>query len=113
MRSQIATASLAKRNTRYLPFVFSEHGAIMAATLLNTERAIAMSVFVVRAFVDLRRLTAKDTKLARRLEEIESRLEKKLLTHEKALTEIFAMLRALAKPAPSQHRGSGFTAKID
>jgi hypothetical protein len=54
MRSQIATAS--KRNIRYSPYAFTEHGAIMAANVLRSERAEEMSVAVVRAFVRLRRM---------------------------------------------------------
>src|SRR5688572_30186551 len=53
-RSQIATGSRKHRDPRYMPFVFTEHGAIMAATVLNSPRAVEMSVYVVRAFVKLR-----------------------------------------------------------
>ena len=112
MRSRIATASLVKRNARFRPFAFSEHGAIMAATLLNTDRAIAMSVLVVRTFVALRRLTQGEVGLARRLAEIETKLGSKLLTHEKALSEIFNVLRSLTEPKATRRRGIGFTAKI-
>jgi hypothetical protein len=52
MRSQIVTAS--KRNIRYLPYVFTENGVVMAANVLNSPRAVEVSVFVVRAFVKLR-----------------------------------------------------------
>lgn len=64
MRLQIATAS--KRNVRYRPFAFTEHGAIMAASVLNTPRAIEVSVYVVRAFVKLREYIAAHGELARR-----------------------------------------------
>ena len=52
MRSQIATAS--KRNVRYLPWAFTEHGALQVANILRSDRAIAMSVYVIRAFIELR-----------------------------------------------------------
>lgn len=55
LRSQIATSSARHGGRRYLPYVFTEHGAIMAATVLNSPRAVEMSVFVVRAFVPLRK----------------------------------------------------------
>jgi hypothetical protein len=74
LRSQFATSSWATRahgGRRYSPRVFTEHGAIMAATILNTPRAVQMSVYVVRAFVKLREVLASNTVLARRLETLE------------------------------------------
>lgn len=56
MRSQFATSKEGRGGRRYLPYVFTEHGAIMAATILNSQRAVDMSVFVVRAFVEYRQL---------------------------------------------------------
>jgi hypothetical protein len=74
LRSQFATSSWPARGhggRRYSPRVFTEHGAIMAATILNTSRAVQMSVYVVRAFVKLREVLASNTMLARRLETLE------------------------------------------
>src|SRR5260370_18497715 len=68
MRSQNATAS--KRNVRYRPYAFTEHGAIMAATILNSPRAVEVSVFVVRAFVKLRRLAVAHKDLAAKLDDL-------------------------------------------
>jgi len=77
-RSQIATGSHKHRDPRFRPFAFTEHGAIMAATVLSSPRAVEMSVYVVRAFVQLRELLASNTELARQLDELEARIEKKL-----------------------------------
>jgi len=64
MRSQIATAS--KRNIRYRPYVFTEHGALMAANVVKSDKAIQMSIAVVRAFAKLRRMALSVESLARR-----------------------------------------------
>jgi hypothetical protein len=63
---------------------FTEHGAIMAATVLNNSRAVEMSIYVVRAFVQLRELISSNKDLARRLDQLEARIEKKLVTHDDA-----------------------------
>jgi ORF6N domain len=70
-RSQIVTGSQKHRDPRFPPFAFTEHGAIMAATILNSPRAVEMSVYVVRAFAQLRELLASNTALARKLNELE------------------------------------------
>ena len=73
MRSQIATAS--KRNVRFAPYVFTEHGALMAANVLNSERAVDASVQVVRAFFKLRQLLASNADLARKVEALERKYD--------------------------------------
>lgn len=71
-RSQNATLNRARgHNVKYLPLVFTEHGAIMAAAILNSPRAVEMSVYVVRAFVQLRQMLASNAQLARKLEALE------------------------------------------
>ncbi len=71
-RSQIATLNKGRgHNLKYRPMAFTEHGAIMAATVLNSPRAVQMSVYVVRAFVRLRELLASNSALARRLDTLE------------------------------------------
>ena len=77
LRSHFATSSWGGR--RYRPYAFTEHGAIQAANVLNSPRAIEMSIFVVRAFVKLRELMASNKELALRLDELEARLEKSSL----------------------------------
>lgn len=73
MRSQFVTAS--KRNIRYRPHAFTEHGIIMAASILNSQRAIDASVFVVRAFIKLREMIASHKDLARKLNDLEKKYD--------------------------------------
>ena len=81
LRLQIVTLDIHAggrgRHRKYRPYAFTEHGAIMAASILNSPRAIETSVYVVRAFVRLRELLASNTELARRLDELEARLTQK------------------------------------
>jgi hypothetical protein len=77
-----------------LPAAFTEHGAIMAATVLNTQRAITVSVYVVRAFVKLREMFSTQKDLARKLED----LEKKLVEHNEKFSVVFAAIRELMQP---------------
>jgi hypothetical protein len=81
---------------RKLPRVFTEHGAIMAATILNSERAVAMSVYIVRAFVKMRQELLTDATLEARLQKI----EKTLVGHDTALREVIQTLRPLLLPPP-------------
>jgi len=69
LRSQFVTSKQGRGGRRYAPYAFTEHGAIMAATVLNSERAVQMSVFVVRAFVRLREMLATNRKLAGKIDE--------------------------------------------
>ncbi len=125
LRSQIATSNATagtaggegestRGGRRYLPFVFTEHGALMAATVLSSERAVEVSVYVVRAFVQLRGLLAANEQLARELKALEKRLSQKLDTHDQAITGILNTLRALMQPpeppvdAPPVKRPFGF-----
>jgi len=85
---------------RYLPYAFTEHGAIMAATVLNSPRAVEMSVFVVRAFVKMREEMLSTATLAKRLAEV----EKDLLTHDAALRDLYQKLRPLLLPPPEPER---------
>lgn len=97
LKSQFATSSWGGR--RKLPIAFTEHGAIMAATVLSSARAVEVSVYVVRAFVELREMLAGNRELARRLDELESRIERKLETHDQAISGILNAMRELMKPA--------------
>jgi hypothetical protein len=107
LRSQFATSSWGGH--RKLPLAFTEHGAIMAASVLNSARAVEMSVYVVRAFVQLRELLVGHKALADKLAELESRVTH----HDKALAEVIAAIRALmAQPKPAS-RPIGFTADLD
>jgi hypothetical protein len=107
-RSQFATGSQKHRDPRFPPYAFTEHGAIMAATVLNSRRAVEMSVYVVRAFVKLRELLASNRQLSQKLAE----LERKLQTHDRAILEILATIRRLVNPPRPKRRGIGFTADL-
>ena len=101
VRSQIVTLKRGRgQHRKYLPWAFTEHGAIMAATILNSERAVAMSVYVVRAFVKMRRELLTNATLEARLENI----EKSLLTHDAALRDVYQKLKPLLLPPPEKPR---------
>ena len=97
---------------RYLPYVFTEHGAIMAAMVLNSASAIEMSVYVVRAFVKLREVLSSNHVLSRKLDELEQRLTKRLDEHDEAIQAILSAIRELMNP-PRTTRAIGFTAVLD
>jgi hypothetical protein len=97
---QFATSKKGRGGYRKLPYVFTEHGAVMAANVLNSERAVAMSVYVVRAFVKLREVLASTAELAKKLDTLERKLTGRLDVHEKAIIELFAQMRKLLKPSP-------------
>jgi hypothetical protein len=98
MRSQIVTAS--KRNIRYPSCAFTEHGAIMAATVLNSPRAVQMSVYVVRAFVRMRREMLARSDMEKRL----ILVEKTLLEHDSGLRDLYQKIRPLLLPPPDPPR---------
>jgi hypothetical protein len=102
MRSQIATAS--KRNLRYPPYVFTEHGAIMAANVLNSDTAIEASVEVVRAFVNLRRMLASNKELSQKLETLEKKYDAQFKV-------VFDAIRKLMLPPDNPKGKIGFVSK--
>jgi hypothetical protein len=91
LTSQIATSKPGHGGRRKLPWAFTEHGAIQAANVLNSARAIAMGVYVVRAFVQLRDLLASNKTLAQKLSELEHKLE----NHDEAIAAILSAIREL------------------
>jgi phage regulator Rha-like protein len=101
LRSQNATSRSRHGGRRYLPYAFTEHGAIMAANVLNTHRAIELSVYVVRAFVRLREMIASNKELSRRLDELEKQYDSKFKV-------VFDAIRELMTPPPAPHRRIGF-----
>ena len=105
--SQFAISKKGRGGRRKLPYAFTEHGAVMAANVLNSERAVAMSVFVVRAFVKLREVLASTEELAKKLDDLERKLTGRLDVHEKAIIELFARIRTLLKPPPPQPNPKG------
>jgi phage regulator Rha-like protein len=104
LRSQIAISSQKHGGRRYPPYAFTEHGAIMAATVLNSKRAIEMSVFVVRAFVRMREMLVKNRQLAAKINELDRRLE----THDTAIQDLIDAVKELMVPAEGSKRKIGF-----
>lgn len=104
LRSQFVTSKEGRGGRRYLPLVFTEHGAIMAATVLNSKRAIAMSVFVVRAFVRLREILAGNQELADKIAELERRVD----SHDEAIQQIIAAIKKLMQPTGAAPKQIGF-----
>jgi len=119
MRSQIVFAS--KRNIRYLPYAFTEHGAVMAATVLNSPKAVEVSVYVVRAFIQQRAMLAAHADMAIKLERIERKLlaglhllethDDMLTDHESQLEYIIQTLQEIQQQ--HIHRPIGFRAGGD
>jgi phage regulator Rha-like protein len=114
LRSHSATLKSGRgQHRKYLPHAFTEHGAIMAATVLNSPRATEMTVYVVRAFVKLREILASNKALARRFDQLEARLQK-LTAQDEAIAAILSALRELMAPAqPPRRRPIGFTANLE
>ena len=104
LRSQIVTSSKKHGGRRYPPYAFTEHGAIMAATVLNSKRAIEMSVFVVRAFVSMREMLAKTRQLAAKINELDRRLE----NHDTTIQDIIDAIKELMLPEGPPKRRIGF-----
>ncbi|MGH6893866.1 MAG: ORF6N domain-containing protein [Dongiaceae bacterium] len=111
-RPHIAGGSMRHRNPRIPPLVFTEHGAIMAATVLNSPRAVEMSVYVVRAFVRLRLVLASNADLARKLVSLEKSVAALDSGTKKQFEEVYAAIRALMAPPPQKTRPIGFAADI-
>jgi hypothetical protein len=105
-RSQFATGSQKHRDPRYSPFAFTEHGAIMAAMVLNSSLAVEMSVYVVRAFVQLKEAIRTNAAFAEKLKELEIRLD----GNDAEIAGILEAIRRLMVPPEPRKRGIGFLA---
>lgn len=113
LRSQFVTLDNGRgRHRKYPPLAFTEHGAFMAAAILNSPRAVDMSVYVVRAFVKLREVLASNTELARKLEALEKSVATLDARTRKQFEEVYAAIRALMAPVPAKSRPIGFTADL-
>jgi hypothetical protein len=104
LRSQFATSNKTRGGRRYTPYAFTEHGAIMAATVLNSERAVHVSVFVVRAFVRLREMLATNRRLAIKMYELENRLD----SHDSVIVGLLKAIRQLMTPKLPRRARIGF-----
>ncbi len=105
LRSQIVTSKDGRGGLRYRPFAFTEYGALMAATILNSRRAVQVSLVVIRAFVSLRHVASEQKVLAKKLAELDARLG----AHDEQLAEIVGAIRQLlTPPEPEHNRKIGF-----
>lgn len=101
LRSQFATSS-SHGGRRYRPYAFTEHGALMAANILNSARAVQMSIFVVRAFAKMREALRGTPELARRLAALEKKLTARLDVHEAAIMQVLREVMQILNPPPPQ-----------
>jgi len=96
--SQNAMSKQGRGGRRTLPYAFTEHGAVMAANILKSPRAVQISVFVVRAFVKMREMLIEQRDLAKKLEDLEERLTERLDIHETAIVEVLRQVMTLLAP---------------
>jgi hypothetical protein len=120
LRSQFATSNAGRGGRRYRPFAFTEHGALMASTVLNSPRAVEVSIYVVRAFVRLRDAAVQHKDLAERLSSLEEKTEALAMQHDTfsrnarvQLRQVFDTLRELVTPPEPSKRHIGFVAPQD
>jgi hypothetical protein len=99
LRSQIVTLKQGQ-HLKYLPYAFTEHGALMAANVLNSPKAVSMSVFIVRAFIQQRELLAANSAILKRLAE----MDRTLLEHDAVLRDVYQKLLPLLRPPPEKPR---------
>ena len=111
LRSQSATSNArpGRGGRRYHPYAFTEHGAVMAASVLNTDRAVEVSVFVVRAFVRMSQVLASHRQLALKLAELEARVT----VHDKNIQSLLAAIRQLMQPPEPKKKRIGFVTDDD
>jgi len=113
MRSQIVITEIGKRNSsqtvmssqkhrgrKYRPYAFTEHGALQAANILRSPRAVKMSVFVIRAFVKMRETLLGTRELAKKLATLEKQLTGRLDSHEAAIVHVLQELMLILNPPP-------------
>ncbi|MCK9210613.1 MAG: ORF6N domain-containing protein [Ignavibacteriaceae bacterium] len=95
------------KHSTVLPFAFTEYGALMLASVLNSQRAIEAGIYVVRAFVKLKEILSTHKELAQKLKELEYKIE----THDEQITAIFEAINQLLAPPPAIKRKIGFEVK--
>jgi len=101
LRSQIAILKPGRgQHRKHLPYAFTEHGAVMAANILNSPKAVQMSVFVVRAFLKMRSMFGKDQDLDRKLAQLEDELRARLNIHESAIVGVLQRIMKILDPPP-------------
>jgi hypothetical protein len=114
LRSQIVTLKRGRgQHRKYLPYAFTEQGVAMLSSVPKSDRAIAVNIQIMRAFVRMRELLISNRELAQKLDRLEARLEKKLASHDEAIAAILSAIRELMSPTPPERRSIGFTADLD
>jgi hypothetical protein len=114
LRSQFATLDSGRgEHAKYLPYAFTEHGAIQAANVLKSRRSVSMGIYVVRAFVRMREVLASNAALARKLALLERSLATLDARTQRQFHDVYSSIRALLASPTSKHRGIGFTADLD
>ena len=108
LRSQFATSNDGRGGRRYAPYVFTEQGVAMLSGVLRSDRAIAVNIEIMRAFVELRRVAGSFEALQERLEQMELDIGARLSEHDEQLHQIFEALRQLIAPPPHEKRPVGF-----
>src|SRR5580698_1744145 len=98
LRSRIVIPTSSRGGRRFAPYVFTEQGVAMLSSVLGSERAIAINIEIMRAFVKLRELLVSNKELARRFAQLETRLDKKLTEHDRAIGAILSAIRELMQP---------------
>jgi hypothetical protein len=112
LRSQFVILKAGRGTHRkYLPYVFTEHGAVMAASVLNSPKAVEMSVEVVRAFVRLRQILASNRQLAARVDDLERKMNQSNAGHSKNIGTLFDAVRSLMTAPEKPKRQIGFQTK--
>jgi aromatic ring-opening dioxygenase LigB subunit len=112
LRSQIVILKAGRgAHRKYLPYVFTEHGAVMAASVLNSPKAVEMSVEVVRAFVRLRQILAANRQLAARVDDLERKMNQSNAAHSKNIGTLFDAVRRLMTAPEKPKRQIGFQTK--
>src|SRR5215831_12388406 len=100
LRSQFVMSKTGRGGRRTLPYAFTEHGALQAANVLRSKRAVQMGVFVIRAFVKMREALRGTPELARKLTGLEKKLTARLDVHEAAIVEVLQEVMQILNPPP-------------
>jgi len=104
LRYQIGTSKKGRGGRRYLPYVFTEQGVAMLSTVLNSERAVLVNIEIMRAFVKLRQMLASNAELSRRVDELESKYDRKFKI-------VFDAIRQLMSPPVRDRKEIGFRSR--
>ena len=113
LRSQIVISKTRRGGRRYAPYAFTEQGVAMLSSVLGSERAIAVNIEIMRAFVRMRQMLASNQELAKCLDQLEARIEKKLAAHDEAIAAILSAIRELMGTPPPKRRPIGFAADLE